>query len=95
MDVAIHSENLSNPLPTDFTPDSTPHGFGFPSVEGATIGTISGTVDMTTANVLVSINTDSYSQKTIYLRYRVYNSGDAWTSTNGVHRNEVEFTLRG
>ena len=54
------------------------HGFGFTSVDGPTIGTISGTVDDTTANVLVSINSDSYSQKTIYLRYRVYDSGDEY-----------------
>ena len=43
----------------------------------------------------MSINSDSYSQKTIYLRYRVYDSGDAWTTANGVHRNEVEFKLKG
>ena len=95
MDVAIHSQDLSNPLQTDFTPDSTPHGFGFPSVEGPTIGTISGTVDSTTATVLVFINSENSANKTIYLRYRVYDSGDAWTTTNGVDRNEVDFTLTG
>ena len=92
MDIAIHSVDVADP-PEDFTPDSSPHGFGFPSVDGPTIGTISGTVDDTTANVLVSINTDNYADKTVYLRYRVYDSGNAWTTTHGEDSNEVEFNL--
>ena len=103
MDVAIHSENLSNPLPVDFTPDSNPHGFGFPSVDGPTIGSISGTVDGATANVLVSINTDNSSQKTVYLRYRIYGTdgnGDeyAWQPDpplEAMDRNEASFDLTG
>ena len=91
--IAIHSVDLSNPLPDGFTPDSTPHGFGFTSVDGATIGTISGTVDSTTATVLVSINTDNYADKTVRLRYRIYGSGSEWTTTQGEDRDEVEFTL--
>ena len=80
-------------MPDGFTPDSTPRGFGFTSVDGATIGTISGTVDGTTATVLVSINTDNYADKTVHLRYRIYGSGNEWTTTQGEDRDEVEFPL--
>ncbi len=103
MDVAIHSQDLSNPLQTDFTPDSTPHGFGFPSVEGPTIGTISGTVDSTTATVLVFINSENSANKTIYLRYRVHGTdgnGDeyAWQPDppmDAMDRDEASFDLTG
>ena len=101
MDVAIHRENLSNPLPTDFTPDSTPHGFGFPSVEGATIGTISGTVDMHYCErPRVHQYAKAIHKRQFYLHYRVYNSGDLhedyeqnWENAEAQGRNEVEFTL--
>ena len=103
MDIAIHRQEMPDPLPDGFTPDTTPRGFGFTSAAGATIGTISGTVDGTSANVLVSINTDSYSQKTIYLRYRVYGTDQnenvyPWQPDDpqvAMDRNEASFDLTG
>ena len=79
------------------------HGFGFTSIDGPTIGDISGTVDGTTANVFVSINNENYSQKAVYLRYRVYGVAQ-WTEPGNpddddgdgyprAGRNQVEYNL--